>query len=591
MNDDFLIVSDSILEENLPVSLEKISQTFNYQIFGSFKNFREYSEIKIYIIGYVLPRNHCFRTNKNFSQHELIFKLFSEYGKNFLLHIKGIFCILIIKETEILIFTDHLGICKLFYSNESKRFICSNSLKILCQVNDKLSLSPIILAVKTLLNHEVKGNTIFEGIHYTMPATEITLTNNFIRFDTYYNCKSLLGYQSEDKSLIYFAGLIKELVYQYHAYFEDNKCVISLTGGKDSRTILTALLANNISPVGVTYGTPESKDAVFATVLSKKAGIDHYIFDTDRTAEQFEKIAFEIIELGNSLINIHRGHRYSAFKRMNEIAGEDVSYYAGYMGGELLMGIFYDNLVFSDFITNFWEKSKNPSSGIHDLLKTHFFNIGGKDLENVVEQYSSLQSFSLSLDKVQRQFHGLFEIGVFHHSQDLYLAGKFFKYPVPLFLDIDFLQELFRSYYSFLHRDNKTRNLFKRYMLYEFNLNIQHILFPTLDDIPFAKRGSYNTSEFLKSKLYWSIIKGYRYLFEKKNFPPSFAYNTEYKKFLEKWLNEIMLDRTSEINAVYDVTNALASLKNSPVLDSEKKLLPFSGIVMHYLQLKNYLTN
>jgi hypothetical protein len=128
-------------------------------------------------------------------------------------------------------------------------------------------------------------------------------------------------------------------------------------------------------------------------------------------------------------------------------------------------------------------------------------------------------------------------------------------------------------------------------MLYEFNLNIQHILFPTLDDIPFAKRGSYNTSEFLKSKLYWSIIKGYRYLFEKKNFPPSFAYNTEYKKFLEKWLNEIMLDRTSEINAVYDVTNALASLKNSPVLDSEKKLLPFSGIVMHYLQLKNYLTN
>jgi len=550
--------------------------------------FHDYNNIKVAIDGFIIPCYDKYSELRHFKQHKLIEHLYNLYGNSFIDKIKGIFCIILITQGQVKIFTDQYGIYKLFYRNENGRFVCSNSVKLLFKINNTISINPFMLAVKSLLNHEINGNTVFNGIHYTQPATIITLSNNSIRFDTYYNCRSLLENHHEDRSYLYFADLIKDLVYQYHSYLEYQETVISLTGGKDSRTILTGLLGNNILPKGVTYGCSKSRDAFHAKLLSEKAGIEHYIINIDKSAEWFEKISLEIIGLGNPLININRGHRYYAFKKMNEITGEDAAYYAGYMGGELFMGIYYDNLIFSEFLTNTWEGYSNPQSKIRGLLSTHFINIGGKDIENVVEQYSRLQSVNLALDKLHRQFYGLFEIGVFHHSQDLYLSNRFFKYPIPLFLDIDFLHELFGSYFSFLFRDNKTKNLLKRYKLYEFNLNIQHILYPSLDNVPFAKKGSYNTLEFLKGSLYWSIVKSFRYLFEKKNFPPSFSYNDEYKKFLVKWLNEILLDKTSDLHAVYNVQDALIALNNSRVLKSESQLLPFSGIVMHYLQLKSY---
>ncbi|MCD4674406.1 MAG: hypothetical protein K8S18_00190, partial [Desulfobacula sp.] len=255
---------------------------------------------------------------------------------------------------------------------------------------------------------------------------------------------------------------------------------------------------------------------------------------------------------------------------------------------EFLMGIYYDNLIFTKFLTDAWEQGNN----FEEVIPVFEKNFIRQDVINrpaVENSLNSLRSFDESLDKKQRQFFGLFEIGVLHHSQDLQLASEVLEFPVPFFMDIEFLEALFVSKYSFLYRDNKTINLFKRYKLFEFNLNIQHILYPDLDTMPFAKQGNYNTKEFLVGSYYWTFLKSLRYFTEKKKYPATFAYSEKYKKFIMKWLNEIVADKNSVIHSIYDVQLAINKLTNSVNLTAENQWHSYSNIVMQYLQFKKYL--
>jgi len=586
MNDDFLIKSGTTTLKNLPVHLEHMQSTGNYQFYFKPQKIWKFEDVTIYINGYILPGINIFESFSSFKQHELVYQLYKTYKWDFISHIKGFFCIIIVIRDTIKIFTDQLGLFKLFYKNQNGKFSCSNSVRLLSACYDGLKYNPVMMAVKSLLNHEINGNTVFKGIHYTQPATEITLEKGAIRFNTYFNYRSLLKNEPENKSYQYYASCLKEIIRQYNSYLNPGRSVVSLTGGKDSRTVLCALMSNDICPVGITYGSPDSKDAVYSKLLSAKSTIEHYIFNPAKSVAWFDDIATKIIGTDNPLISIHRAHRYNAFLEIGIMIGENIAYYGGYMGGEFLMGVYYDNLIFTDFVTKQWEKKPSKNKEIQNLLAACFFQNDPIDTKSIREELSRLQALNFSVNKVQRQFHGLFEIGIQHHSQDLFLLYRCHNYPLAVFLDLDFIQELFSSNYSFIYRNNKTKNLFKRYDLYEFNLNVQHLLYPLFDEIPFAKRGSYNTKEFLKGKLYWSLVKSWRYLSEEKKYPPSFSYNNEYKLFLIKWLNEIRLDKTSEIHAIYDIPGALKAISISPVLTTEQQLLPYSFIVMHYLQLK-----
>lgn len=544
------------------------------------------NKVSIFIDGYLIPINSDFGKYENFDKYELVYELYITYGEKFTSFIKGIFCIVIFFEQQIQIFTDHLGIYKLFYSDENKNFVCSNSAKLITKTNKITTFNSSIIAVKCLLNREINGQTIFNNLKYTQPASIITINPESIKFRQHYYYKSLLEKETENFNFQYFADFFNTLVQHNDKYLKPEQYLISLTGGKDSRTALAALMTNGISPYGITYGNPLSRDAVFARLLAEKAGIKHHIIQSEKTTEWFEKITNEIINTGNPLINIHRGHRFYAFQETKRLIGNNTAYYAGYMGGELLMGIYYDDLIFTDFLTKNWENNISFKC-IPNILENHFVKSECIDKVEIENQLSELNSLNPSLNKSQKQFHGLFEIGILHHSQDLQLSRLFFNYPIPFFLDIDFLNYLFQTRYSLFFRDNKTKNLLKRYKLYAFNLNIQHLLYPSFDSLPFAKKGSYNTSEFLKGPLYWSLIKSYRYIKERKKYPPSFTYNEEYKIFLKKWLNEILLDKNSDINVIYNVKKAAESLSASANLSSEKSIYRYSNIVMHYLQLKN----
>ncbi len=319
----------------------------------------------------------------------------------------------------------------------------------------------------------------------------------------------------------FFADLLKTNIEDYHQSLNPQSAAITLTGGKDSRTALCALLASGIKPLGITYGDPASKDAVYAGKMAETADIKHVVVTPEKTSQWFEQAAMDIIRLDNPLINIHRSHRLSAFKQVQHLQGDDVAYYGGYLGGELLMGPYYDDLIFTRFVTNTWDTGK-MADNIPEILKSKFIKPPDKPRE-IADHLSAVQTLNTRNSKEEMQFHGLFEIGILHHSQDLFMAGKILKYPIAFFLDLDFLCRILSSAHSYEHKKgSRTRNLVKRFELYEFNLNLQHILYPLLDHVPFAKKGSYNTKEFLKGPYYWSFVKALRYLTDRKKYPSTF---------------------------------------------------------------------
>lgn len=588
MRNEFCLTSVNNIQNGFNSNLSIVSNGSWYTLHANKSHFIVDNSIFIFIDGYVLPRNSIYCNYENAEQFEIIKDLYLKYGNNVTSYIKGIFTIIIIDGDSIKLFTDQLGISKVFYFINNEKFCISNNYQLTSSILSGSTVNKQALALKALLNREVNGQTILSDILFSAPATKIIFTKQATEVSTYWEVSSLLSKNDKTFDIDYFANLFKQNLQNNIATLRPNETALTLTGGKDSRTALTALLCMGIKPVGVTYGNPETIDAVYASILAKNAGVEHTIFNPDKSAEWFEKEAINVLNLNNPLINIHRSHRLYAFNKLKEQLGSNISFYTGYMGGELLMGVYFDNLIFTNFIRDFWVNGRSQFDSIPKLLYDSFLRLEGLDISAVQEQLLLLKTFDNTESKKTMQFYSLFEIGVLHHSQDIQIAQQKLDYPLPFFLDFEFVEALFYSPYSFLHQNVETKNLLKRHSLFKFNLSLQHKFYPQLDNVNYAKRGTYNTAEFLKGPFYWSLIKTIRYFLENKKYPPTFSYNQNYKTFLIEHLNNIIIDKASPINEVYDVPRALESLKQQMSISTESPLHKYSNIVMHYMQYNRY---
>lgn len=566
------------------------------------RGFSRVGDTGIYIGGYVMPRNDLFRQYDAMGPHDLVASLYTSYGKSFTDHVKGCFIVIIMKEDRVEIFFDHLGLFRAFYHSAPGRFLMAGTVTRLLEAGVSSGPDRVSLAMQALF-HRVPGHfTVYKEISKSGPADYFRLEGGTVNQSAYFKPGDLTGHESvsQDVETEEFATLFRSNVINLNKYFNPESTLITLTGGKDSRTILAALLGAGIKPSGFTYGNPLSRDAVYAGKTARKAGICHATYNPPATREWFSLEAGNIIAGGDPEINIHRSHRRYAFAMAAAAAGRETAFYAGYMGGELLMGIYYDDLIFTDFLKNIWNglpAHGSPAKGlsangspaeqlIYERLRAYFIRPDRQFTGAILERISGMASTDVSLTRQMREFHGLFEIGIPHHAQDINLSLSYWNYPCPAYLDIEFLMLLFRSRQSFLYRDASTTNPVKRHNLFSINMRLQHLLYPELDSVPFGKRGSYSNSEYLLGPVPWSIIKGFRYLTERRGYPSSFIYGSEYGEFLEGALGEIAA-AGSPARDLYDVDQACASLEKLNFPLTEKHLHKYSDIVTFNMMFGN----
>jgi len=587
-NPNFILTTYSDSSDQLSnPNLELLSESSFCRFYGNNKEQFFIDDISVFIDGYVIPRNEIFSTYCKLNNQELVRELYKEYGFDFVKYVKGIFCILIINDQEVHLFTDQFGIYKLYYSKLGESYLFSNRSGLLFDFGVAETIDCTSLAIQSILHQVEPGYSIYKNIYTTTPASHISINKNNTTFSEYWNKDELLKTGS-NKSKIRIedlANLIKTNFENFIHFTKVKNHAITLTGGKDSRTGLAALLSLEKSPIGFTYGNSASMDAVYARMLAESISIPHFSLNPPDSNRYFENTIAEILSYENPEISLHRGHRLFAFKELAQQLNGETAYYAGYMAGEFLMGIYYDDLVFRKHLTDFWDTSKKGS--LDAILHRYYHNSDLINMNEVDVRLSKLKTFCESASTKVRQFHGIFEIGIPHHCQDIFLSQHYFKYTYPFFIDLDFLETLFKSNYNFFHTDNKTKNLFKRYQLFELNLKIQHLLAPQMDKIPFAKRGSYNTDEFLKGIFYWVFVKTYRYFFNKKKYPSSYSYGLPFRDFLLEQLIKIKKNQENQLHQLFNIDDAIEELKTMDGNNTEKEMHRFSNIVMLNLQLNH----
>jgi hypothetical protein len=552
-------------------------------------DFKELDNLGIFIDGYVLPRLDCFEKYKPYSPHKLIQVLFCKYGKDFIQMVKGVFTLIIFDKNEVLVFNDQLGINKCFFYILGDHFIISNNYKNITDLIKQPSLDFQSIARNSLFHHYISGNTFIKGIEYLTPASCVVIADGKIRRKQFFNYSDLRN--SIQKELTYndFASQLKILINNYLDYLNPGKISITLTGGKDSRTILAGLLSLGKNPFTFTYGNPESGDAFYSAKIARGLNLDYDILNPVPDEKWFEAYYSKIINLNNPLINVHRAHRLFSFTELKARVGEDTIFFGGYMGGEMLMGLYYDDLIFTSSLRKYWKGLGSIESIVLDSLEYNFIERENVDVNNLIESISAL-SFINESERKMWHFHAAFEIGVLHHSQDINLGMKLIKYSVPFFIDVDFLELLFQTKFNLIYQDNQSKNPFKRYELVDFNLNIQHILYPALDKYYFAKKGYFNTKEFLGNKAKLTFLRAYRNYTSHHNFKPTFSYGKSYKNFIYSELIKIRENSNNPLHEIFNVNKAIITMNQNDVGSQEKHWHRFTNIYMLDRFINHYQT-
>ncbi len=574
---------------NLPYeSKAEVFKAKNFRIYSNVNN-QHYNTVNFQgssyhflFTGYCVPRLGSYPIE---SGTKLIENLFSKYGFEFIQHLKGAFNILVFDELTFWLFSDHHGIEKYFTFSNHNNFIISNELKNIVKKTEK-KVNPNNIAIQALFNHYVNGITFLDKVFFNTPASVLEWKENKIITKIYYDIhKQLFDKKEGDISFEEFASIFSNITKSYIEATKSKNVSLTLTGGKDSRTILASLLHNGIRPFTFTYGSDQSSDAYYAKKIAKDRNLDYRCFFPQNLSPQwFDQLSNEIIEKGQSLVNIHRAHRVDAIKALKTIMPDNQLFMGGYMGGELMMGIYYDNLIITDFIREWNDNVTDRTSLIRKYLNNHYFNLDAID-ENYIQEFCCKLPFLDAGNKDRRDFSLQFYIAAYvHHLADIFIYMKYLRFPVPIFLDIDFLELLFGSKFNFLNMDNSSKNPIKRFKMFELNMNIQNILAPELSHLHFAKKGSYNTKEFLGNK-YSLLSKRIIRKMKSKSFPSSFSLGSWLKEYVGTQFDDI---NNMTIESIYDIKKAKIELNNGNHTYTESTWHKFTDIVMLNLLLKKY---
>lgn len=523
--------------------------------------------------GYVLPR--CSEDLAYSDTKDLVQSMWAKYGLNWKNHIKGVYNLVAFFDDQWIVLNDTLGLSKIYWTSDGR--IVSNSFDLLAGLVEDLTWNQSALLSRQYFHRDIGEITIVKNIKKSRSGIQFLYRGDQFQHDYYFDYFQLKNHPIESSWSPTDFVVIWEKVFQSMDKVQANaNHVITLTGGKDARTGLALLKYFGKNVIGLTYGVPNSKDAVFASRLAKKANLVHVIPPLLKSKEQWYDQVLHCIDVDSSFISPHRALRGHAFHEV--FSGSQFPWYwGGYMGGEWLMGLYPDGLVFPKWLTEFKVKQS-----IADIVFCDDNDFG--DIDDLVAEVQRIQKkVDQVSDSKSLQFIWMFEIGVLHHAQDIELAAVEGAYPYPFMMDVDFIQKLFRSKYSFFFQDHSTRNLLKRWKLYEWNIRIQQSLMPQWGNVPFGKKGEYTPNVFLKGSLFWSIYKAVHYLFEKKSYPSSFSYPEEWRAM---YLEFFQLAEESGVPfySKSDISHLKDQLMTGPLPRLEKSWMSFSRLVLVYLQ-------
>lgn len=572
MDSHFLISSKSLSNSNLMADKELISKTNYFHVYAKKNSFRSFAENTILIDGYVLPRNEEFEIYKSLDQYELVNELYSKHRKGFASHIKGFFCVCIILPNEVIIVNDIHSVKRCFIRYDSSNYYLTNNLNY---INNIIHLTPFKYApaIQAVLQHFVEGMTPYDRIEYSLPASLISVVNKPI-VTNYWDVSSLINLKKDVNNQETFTNTFQNTISNYINYFNPANISATLTGGRDTRSILAALISLNIDVHNFTFGYPTGIDVITARNVSEKVNMpfsNHYISNLDQV--EYDKLVSQIIEYNNPFIHIHRAHRLDAINKEEELQGSVDMVFMGNMGGDYIMGEGFNDYIITEFLRKYLTETNNESNIIKEILTKHFVKFDSSTIDFV---RGFLHKFGLE--------HGIFNknvefslvqkiIGSTHDIQDILLFMKKSKYVMVPFMDIDVMEALFSSNLSLFFNNRHTINPFNRLRGGELQCSLIKKFAPELANVNFANQ--YTPNDVLGNRLKYVLKRVYLQSFKIKP-KPTFTYDDWFVKYAHTQFYKL----DNRLDELYDLKKMKDSLQHEQHMNSEGYWHKYSNPIM-----------
>lgn len=570
---EFTIASTDICFENY----SKIYKFTSYNFYSRNTKF-DINSVNICFDGYILPRHNIFNEYKNLNSKELIFALYQKYKLDFIQYVKGNFCIVIFEKGKFYIFTDQIGIKKVFYWQNGNDFIISNNLKNITK-NIKAEVSTENIAIYALTYHFVGGTTIFKNINYNQPAQIIDYKDGKLNFSKYWEVGELLNSEKQNINISGIANHLISNINNYLEFYKNENISLSLTGGADTRNILSVFLNLGYKPHLYTYGNPLSSDCKKAKAIADGLRLKHNIYDMKMSSRLFKEEAKKIINLGNSLASIHRVHRLLAVQKEKLYANV---MFLGTLGGEFIKGVSEDNYIVPSIVYENW----NNKALTNDIIK-HYLSV--KDIKqnnidlNYIKEFLNSEPY-LNGDFIKRKFHTLTSITArLHDAQDVNLYETVMDYVFTPFLDIDYLELIFSSNYTFNNKAIIKNKYLRRIENPFYASNFIKCVYPEL--LKYKYSGEHKPKEVIFNKYYAALIKIIRQK-TKPTYPQNFPLNSWMLEFVNEELPKCMkyeiLKNTFELDSLIKEVNLI---RNKTI---ESYWLKFTNPIMMKYILDEY---
>lgn len=216
----------------------------------------------------------------------LLQKLYLKYGIRFVDMLRGEFCIAIAdsRQGRIWLATDAVGTHPLYWHQSSKGFCFSSDLSALLRALP----SPRRLDIQAVADYITLGSllgerTLAKDVHLLAPGTtlEFDAKRQHVRVSEYLDLAEFFGGKCHDKAL--YLERVDQAFEQAVGRATDSpgSLGLALSGGLDSRAILSASGAQASTIDTYTLGIEGCADQVIAERLAKIAGTRHEFFRLD----------------------------------------------------------------------------------------------------------------------------------------------------------------------------------------------------------------------------------------------------------------------------------------------------------------------
>lgn len=344
--------------------------------------------------------------------------LYQLYGRDFHKKIYGQYNILFCDPSDayITLFNDRLGVLPFYVFENEEYFMFSSKIESILAsgILKTIQFDPVSVSEHLLFHYTLSDHTYIRGIRTLPHATRYTFQQHQIEKEAYWEPGEFFGISptGRSNSIDRIDDAIRQSI-QRMIQRSDSPVHFSLTGGWDSRVILSCLLSQHRDHFrSYSFGAPGSDDIEIPRQIAEMERFSYqsYPLDASYLSNHFLEEASDTIQFSNGTRNYKRAHYLYTIRRLPSCPPH------------LLTGIFGDEV----FKVGMPQGGSVIAKSVVHLLKHNF----DKDAVQAWVQRSGIQEYvQLERRDVEELISRVSDVGswlqTFEQTGERYFAFRF----------------------------------------------------------------------------------------------------------------------------------------------------------------------